>query len=182
MLRVAWEESAINGVSHAARALRDKRYLLATLWVGITLGFFGITCHLVAQVIKDYLSYPVLTITNVQYERDGLVFPSVTVCNHNPVKCNDLFRLKTQLPELWEASGCSVSAQIETYVQSLINNYQVDFEADQVLVKAMNAFLKDDASGRSPFLTFWVYLYMETKDVQDMMFNERLVIISFNFD
>jgi hypothetical protein len=166
-----FEECAINGVTHAARALRDKRYILTIIWVIITLALWGVTVLMLYRTSSEYFNYPVLTTVGVEYQKDGLGFPTVTFCNHNPTGCDYLFGVSQDLPDLWRESGCSAGQQIENYLRMTLVGFLLD-KSSTGFERLVTIYFERDAS-HSAMTDLLAHLYIESPEVDQLTQEEK---------
>jgi hypothetical protein len=162
-----FEECAINGVSHAARALRDGRYGLMIIWVIVTLILAALTAVILYESTTEYSTYPVLTTVEVEYQIEGVDFPTVTFCNHNPMGCDYLFRISLDLPDLWKESGCSEGQQIEDYIRKTLVAFTLD-KSSTDHERLINLYFEKDASS-SPMTDLLAHLYIDSPEVYTLM-------------
>jgi hypothetical protein len=166
-----FEECAINGISHAARAMRDKRSALTVIWTIVTSAMWGITVFMLSQSSLEYLSYPVLTTMEVEYQKDGVEFPTVSFCNHNPSGCDNLFRVSLDLPDLWRESGCSAGQQIESYLRMTLVGFLLDNSSAGFEDLVNNHFDKD--ASESAMTDLLAHLYVESPEVDRLMQEQK---------
>ena len=120
------ETTSIGGISTvAARKSRFQKFF----WFVFFAGFLGKTALDTKDIIQDFLSWPVLT--RVQLASTGSVaFPSVSVCNLNPIDCSRLLQARQEsssdrLDKLWEKSDCSKSIFVQSYKEMQENKQEV---------------------------------------------------------
>ena len=105
-------KTTLAGIFHAHFATNP---VSKVAWAVAFLGLLGATIWNTTMVVTDYLSYPIQTTVTMSYQT-SVPFPTVTVCNRNPVQCSKLvntyFDNKEALAHLLELSGC-----IETVTQ-----------------------------------------------------------------
>jgi hypothetical protein len=117
------ETTTFGGVIHTHLS---PHWAWKTIWVLIVLALFAATCWNCALVILDYWSYPVDTTVTVSYQ-PSVPFPTVTVCNRNPVSCLKLtfayIRHPEVLRELMYFSNCWDSVTWVPLVYRLVIGY-----------------------------------------------------------
>ncbi|GFR82037.1 acid-sensing ion channel 5 [Elysia marginata] len=74
--------TSMHGVSHA---VGDGSVLRRLIWAALVIGFAVWATYNVSNVVKDYLSRPVLTSVKSDYQTK-MAFPAVTFCNINRVR------------------------------------------------------------------------------------------------
>lgn len=79
-------DSTVLGVSNAAKAKRDNLICRTSFWIIVTLFSAGITGWACYLVLDDYLGFPVVSVLETRLNKI-LEFPSVAICNLNPVPC-----------------------------------------------------------------------------------------------
>ena len=92
-------------------------------WVLITALMVAATMWNTYYVLTDYLSYPV----NVKIEvtnQPSVPFPTVTICNRNPISCTKLayayVKYKEELNDVMVLSQCADSLKIHPLISRLV--------------------------------------------------------------
>jgi hypothetical protein len=67
-------------------------------WTAVLTLLLGATFWNTREVVLDYLAWPVLTTIHKAHQ-ESIPFPSVTVCNRNPVECTELAFAYIEHPE-----------------------------------------------------------------------------------
>ncbi len=166
------QDSSMLGVSHSGKSFspEHRQYKRGIFWSFVTLSLWGTTFFHVYQVITDHLRYPVFTSITIESPKSdtGYPFPTVVLCNRNPVKCSELFKLYFKRNDLWAASGCAVGPQVEDFVRKVTTEYSIR-KGFPINPK----YLEKDASGLEPLIVFWAHSYMDSNSVLDMLVDER---------
>ncbi|CAG0918199.1 unnamed protein product [Notodromas monacha] len=82
------------------------------IWILIFALLCVITVKNTSEVLIDYFSFPVITDVEYKYQ-GGVAFPTVTICNRNPIPCSKLAAAYLKYPEelvrVMLLSGCKPS-------------------------------------------------------------------------
>ena len=106
--RAFTEATNIGGVS---KVFHSKTWLQKLVWAAFFIVFTYFTVKDTFMVFKEYYNWPVVTRIEVE-SRGNVSFPSVTVCNLNPVDCSALAKIKNDsenLFKMWNATKCNLS-------------------------------------------------------------------------
>lgn len=88
--------SPVNGIPNIVRSGSIWRRFA---WLAIFLGCSGFMIYQIQEVFVKYYSYPVDTILTYTYEKE-VTFPSVTICNKNPIRKSMLVRASSELKDM----------------------------------------------------------------------------------
>lgn len=139
-------ESSIAGLSHAAKS---RNFLQWAYWMVIFTVGFGLTVRSIIDIIADFYTHPVSTISDLRHE-NSVTFPAITVCNLNRINCLNLMitteqlrqdetPLNTQdlenLDKLFDITGCrrQVCSYLSSQVPAIRNTSTYD---SQVMIMA----------------------------------------------
>lgn len=120
-----FERTSVRGVP---RIVRHKTWFLRLLWLIGVLTLLGIAISQAISIISEYLKNSKVTLLKEEnvlstfQNKEGLTFPSITVCNLNPLASNDLsdgFNDSTIM------SFAQYGYMIEAYLQ-YVNNPQME--------------------------------------------------------
>lgn len=108
-------ETTAHGIRHAWNA---RPMPVRVVWAVIVLGAFGFLVYQYVHVFWTYFSYPVKFRVEMKYGK--LDFPSVTVCNKNPIKQS---RLPPEVEQMIELRyGSKLNHTAESAFHELLNN------------------------------------------------------------
>ena len=101
------DQTSIAGLNYA---FHRKAYVKKIYWSTIFIGFLALTIYAVITNLSNYYQYE--TITSTDLERQvSIIFPAVSICNHNKVHCTNLFeerQVQINLLEEIERNGSSI--------------------------------------------------------------------------
>ena len=92
------ETTTFGGVVHT---YISPHFLWRASWVVIVFFLTCLTVWNTTQVVQDYLAYPVVTTVELA-DQASIPFPSVTLCNRNPIDCTKLAFAYIKNPEKWK--------------------------------------------------------------------------------
>ena len=134
------EHTTLGGLGHSFHA---KNWISKLAWI-LTFTFLGgSTIWNTFYVVHDYLSYPVVTRVKIKYESE-VPFPSVTVCNRNPIQCTKLalayLENEGTLKELMALSGCSKTVTRPPLIYRVTNSFFPNLN----LIRSFNILLAEN--------------------------------------
>ncbi|XP_014671065.1 PREDICTED: acid-sensing ion channel 5-like [Priapulus caudatus] len=72
--------TTLHGVKHAADS---DNIILRIIWTLSIVGCWSFLIWLMHVRVSTWLSSPYISIINYEYEKEGIEFPAVTICNNN---------------------------------------------------------------------------------------------------
>ena len=108
----------------------SPRLFWKVTWVVLVVTMVGATIWNTNQVIQDYLGFPVVTTVEIA-DHQSIPFPTVTLCNRNPVDCTKLafayMKYSEDLYALFACSGCMETMTENPLMYRLVSNFLVSF-------------------------------------------------------
>jgi hypothetical protein len=115
------ETTTFGGTIHA---WISPRWPWRLSWVVVVMILIGATIWNTREVVIDYLKWPVVTTVQVA-DQQGIPFPSVTVCNRNPIDCSKLayayVKRQDDLNNLMYLSQCHLTLAYDPLRSKLVS-------------------------------------------------------------
>ena len=81
------DQTSIAGLNYA---FHRKSYIKKFYWSTIFFGFLALTIYGVIVNLSNYYEYQIITSTDLE-RQVSIIFPAISICNHNKVHCMNLY-------------------------------------------------------------------------------------------